>query len=101
MITAELARQKTYVEGKEALAQVAQAICGEPELSRLLGEIFDIVGEYGRLETRTSPSRHYEREYVEGIYWDNGVVSRQMIAGKPKLRAELENAVHPHQRRGP
>ncbi|MCP4621754.1 MAG: hypothetical protein GY844_35565, partial [Bradyrhizobium sp.] len=59
---------------------------------KMLGEIFDIVGEYGRLEIRSGRGREIEREYVEGMYWHSGVVSRRMVSAENKFRAEMENA---------
>jgi len=89
----ELSEMAMPVEGgKEQLAQIAESICYDPPLAKMLGEIFDIIGEYGQLEIRSGRSRELEREYVEGIYWKGGVFSRQMIKGRPQLRAELENA---------
>jgi chaperonin GroEL len=90
MIDAELEKMATPVEGPEALTRVASGVCGDPGLSRLLGEIFDIIGEYGRIELRTARGRDLEREYVEGVYWSGGAVSREMTVGKPANRAEME-----------
>ena len=105
-ILAELAKQARPVEGQEALTRVAESVCFEPSLARLLGEIFDIIGEYGRLEIREGRGLESDREYVEGIYWDGGLLSRAMMAPMEKtapmpgarptdktvLRAEAENA---------
>jgi len=106
VILDELARQARPVEGPEMLTRVAESVCFEPSLARLLGEIFDIIGEYGRLELREGRGLESEREYVEGIYWDGGLLSRSMMApmerttpmpgsrptDKTVLRAEAENA---------
>lgn len=91
VILNELTTMTTHLQGKEQLALLAESICYDPEMARLLGEIFDIIGEYGRLEIRSSQSRESEREYVEGMYWDGGVLSRNMIVNTPGMRAELEN----------
>jgi chaperonin GroEL len=58
----------------------------------MLGEVLDIVGEYGWLDIRSGQGQDLEREYVEGAYWDGGVLSRQMLAGQPNLKVEMENA---------
>ncbi len=80
------------VEGKEQIARIAEAICYDPSLARMLGEIFDIIGEHGRLEIRPGRGRELEREYVEGMYWDqSGVHARQML-DPSTLRVDLENA---------
>ncbi len=104
-IQAELTKMARPVEGPEMLAHVAESVCFDPALARVLGEIFDIIGEYGRLELREGRGFEPEREYVEGIYWDGGLLSRAMMAPMPRtvampgsrptdktvLRAETEN----------
>ena len=61
-----LEAQTQPLEGQEQLTQMAQTICYDPALANLLGEIFDIIGEYGQFEVRSSRGRELEREYVEG-----------------------------------
>ncbi len=92
VILDHLTSQTIHLAGKEQLAQVAETICHDPPLSRLLGEIFDIIGEYGRLEIRPGRGRDLEREYVEGMYWERGLLSREMIADHNRLRTEFEEA---------
>ena len=87
-----LSGMSVQIDGKEMLAQVAESICHDPPLAKMLGEIFDVVGEYGQFDTRSGRSRHLEREYVEGMYWKGRAHSRQMIVGRPKSRAELKDA---------
>ncbi|MDI9547217.1 MAG: TCP-1/cpn60 chaperonin family protein [Chloroflexota bacterium] len=92
LVLAELTRMTAAVNGKERLAQAAYTVCQDAELSDLLGEIFDIVGEYGRLEIREDSGRGLEREYVEGMYWEKGLLSRELIADWTRVRSELEDA---------
>jgi chaperonin GroEL len=80
------------LEGQEQLAQVAETICHDSGLARLLGEIFDIIGEYGQLDIQPGQGRELEREYVEGIHWDAGLLSRYFLPGNNNQRVELENA---------
>jgi chaperonin GroEL len=91
LILNELSRLSTSVSGQDQLAQVAQSICYDPPMAKLMGEIFDIVGEYGRLEIRPGRTRDDEREYVEGMYWDRGLISRQMTANPTQNRVEFED----------
>jgi len=91
LILDELSRISTPVSGPDQLAQVARSICYDASMAKLMGEIFDIIGEYGRLEIRPGRSRHDEREYVEGLYWDRGLVSRAMMADHTHTRTEFEN----------
>jgi chaperonin GroEL len=92
LILNELADMTAEVEGKQLLAQVAESICADPPLAKLLGEILDVIGEYGQLEIRSGRGRELEREYVEGMYWDGGLLSREMIRGHGRLRTEMHNA---------
>jgi len=92
VILDHLTGMTVHLTGKEKLAQIAETICYDPPLARLLGEVFDIIGEYGRLEIRPGRSRGLEREYVEGMYWERGLVSREMITDHNRLRTEFENA---------
>lgn len=85
----ELKRFTVRPKGKENLARIAESLCFDPPLARLLGEIFDIVGEYGQVEVRASPRRELERHYTEGMYWPGGIFSPHMIADLLKRRTEL------------
>jgi len=92
LILSELSSMAVTLEGKEKLAQLAESICYDPPLAKTLGEIFDIIGEHGHLEFRSGRTQELEREYVEGTYWDGGILSREMITDHAKLRAAMTNA---------
>jgi chaperonin GroEL len=92
VILKQLTGMTAQVEGKQLLTRAAESICYDPPLAKLLGEIFDIIGEYGQLDIRSGRSRELEREYVEGMYWDGGLLSREMITDHAKLRTEMHNA---------
>lgn len=88
----ELEYQTIRVEGQEQLTQLAESLCHDLPLANLLGEMFDIVGEYGQVDIRTGYGRQLERHYVEGMYWSSGVLSPRMFTDQVKLRADLSNA---------
>jgi chaperonin GroEL len=88
----ELNTMTIRLRGPKQLARLAEAICHDPPLAKLLGEIFDIIGEYGRLEVRVGNSRILEREYIEGMYWQGPLISRDMITDFKKLKAEIWDA---------
>lgn len=91
LILDKLSAASHPIEGAEALAGVAEALCYDPPLAKLLGEVFDIVGEYGRVEIRPSRGRGLEREYVEGMYWERGLVTPNLNPDPLEAKAELEN----------
>ena len=92
VILNELKDLVTHLQGKEHLARLAETICYDPSLAKMLGEIFDNIGEYGRLEIRSGRSRELERDYIEGMYWDGGLFSRAMMQDAALGKAQLENA---------
>ncbi len=69
------------ISGKAQLAQLAECICHDRELAEKLGEIFDFVGEYGQLDVRRGHTRSIEHDYMKGMYWKRGAVSRAMLKG--------------------
>lgn len=91
LILNALEGQVTQIQGKQTLSGLARTICYDDELANMLGEIFDIIGAYGRLEVREGSTRDLIREYVEGMYWDVGLRSRAMANANHGLRANLEN----------
>ncbi|NLE44092.1 MAG: chaperonin GroEL [Chloroflexi bacterium] len=92
IVFSELEQMAVSVEGQEALTHIAESICYDAALARLLGEIFDIIGEYGRLETRSGRGRDLEREYVEGMYWKSQPFSRDFLTDEARYRTQLDDA---------
>ena len=92
LILAELDQMTQHLSGKKRLAGLAMTISHDPILSQYLGEIFDIIGDFGRLEIRTGRSRELERDYVEGLWWDTGVLSREMIVDKGQVKTTFEDS---------
>ncbi|MCK6628834.1 MAG: chaperonin GroEL [Anaerolineae bacterium] len=92
LICAELNRLTLQLQGQAQLAGLAETLCGDPPLAKMLGEIFDMIGAEGRLEIRPGRRQELEREYVEGSYWSGGLFSRAM-AGHPSGKVSLENGL--------
>ena len=81
IILRELDHSKQPIQGQEQLANLAESICHDPELAAKLGEIFDFIGEYGQLDVRRGHTRKIEHDYMKGMYWKRGAVSRGMLSG--------------------
>jgi chaperonin GroEL len=92
VILDELQGLAVPLKGREQIAQVAETICHDASLAKMMGEIFDIVGEHGQLEIREAQGRGLEREYIEGAYFEGGLLSRLMFANPMKNRTELDDA---------
>ena len=69
------------ISGREQLARLAECVCHDRELAEHLGEIFDFIGEHGQLDARRGHTRSIEHEYMKGMYWKRGAVSRTMLGG--------------------
>lgn len=92
LILTRLDEMTIQVEGKEQLSKIAFSFCHDEELSKMLGEIFEIIGEYGYLEIFPGQTNTLERIYEEGLSWKRGVDSREMLFDKVNLRSELQDA---------
>ena len=79
------------VKDRKTITQVAESTCFDPELSKVLGEIFDIMGIYGQVDIRSGRSREITREYVSGTIYEDGFHSQLMVNNPENVRAQLEN----------
>ena len=92
LVMLELEQQAIPVENLQKITQVAESICYDAEMARVLGEIFDFIGEFGHLEIRSGRTRTIEREYVEGTFYKMALASGDMRKDYEKIRASAEDA---------
>lgn len=76
---AELERLRYSVQGKNQLVALAKSQCQDQELATELGEIFDVIGPFGRLDIRTHYQTKLHTEYVDGSYWPSEPFSKDML----------------------
>ena len=87
-----LAELTEAISGREQLAQLAECVCHDRELAQKLGEIFAFIGEHGQLDVRRGHTRSIEHDYMKGMYWKRGAVSRAMLrGGKEPDRIAMNN----------
>jgi chaperonin GroEL len=91
LILSELERQVTPLWGREQLTGLAETICYDAELADHLGQVFETIGSFGRLEVRTGRSREVNHEYVQGVYWEGSPFSQDMILDKVEVRTVLHD----------
>ncbi|MCA0454210.1 MAG: hypothetical protein LCI00_09580 [Chloroflexi bacterium] len=87
----EIDRMTLRLEGKTALTRMAMSVCHDEALAEIMGEAFDLVGEFGRLEVREGYGRTLAREYVEGTYFHTGLLSRTQLPDDASLKPTYEN----------
>jgi chaperonin GroEL len=88
-ILGELDRQVIPLQDKQTLVGLAEGACYDAEMASHLGEIFDTIGPYGRFEVRSSQTHAMRHEYVQGVYWEGGPVTPEMIHDRAEARSVL------------
>lgn len=79
------------LEGQDAIARMARSMCHDEDMASLMGECFDLLGEYGRLAIREGYGRGMVKEYVEGSHFYSGVLSRVMLPEDAEATLRMEN----------
>lgn len=75
------------VSGEDDLIAVAETITGEPDLSLLLGEIFDLLGPDAHVNIEEYVAPYFEREYKEGGRFQGRLASPYFVTDPPTRRA--------------
>jgi len=88
--TAALGDQARPLDGPDEIARAAETLCHDPELAKMLGEIFDIIGTDGYLQIEDGYAPCLERKYVEGVHWGEGYLSPYFNTDELAQEARLE-----------
>ena len=92
VVIKELETMARPLEGEEAIAQLAESVCHDEALAKVLGEVFDVIGAWGQLEIRSGHGRHVEHEYYFGPFFKSGVFSEYLVANHVNARVQVEEA---------
>jgi chaperonin GroEL len=92
LILTELNRQVTPLTGRMALIQLAEAISHDPSLAEHLGDVFHTLGEHGQLDIHAGRRRATTHEFLDGLYWPGGLLSRELIRDRLQQRSEIHHA---------
>ena len=74
------------------LARLAMGVCFDPQLADIMGEIFDIIGEYGGLDIRKGRGPRSRTGVCRGHVLGRRAAHRDLSTDLPGMRAELEDA---------
>jgi chaperonin GroEL len=77
------------VTSEAELTQLAMTITGEPKLSRILGEMFDILGADAHITIENYLTPTVEREYHQGGHWKGRLASPHFVSEPGSKRAIL------------
>ncbi len=84
---AELTALARPVSGEEELTRVAETITAEPELSLVLGEMFDVLGPEAHITIENYVAPYLERAYYDGGRWKARLASPYFITDRAGQRA--------------
>ena len=92
---ASLSKMAMPVKNAEQLVSVAYTATREPELSFMLGEMFDLLGEHAHVTVEKYMAPYLEREYIDGGQWKTRLISPLLVsvAGSGKAIARDCNVV--------
>lgn len=76
------------VTGKAEIAQVAAISANNEEIGTVIAEAMEQVGNDGVITVEESQSFGIEKEVVEGMQFDKGLVSQYMITNPETMKAE-------------
>jgi len=90
-VVRELGAMKKDVSKKEEYAAVANISAQDEEIGNVIAEIIDEVGKDGVVTVEAGQTLGIEKEFVEGMQFENGYISPYFITDAQRLEAVYEN----------
>lgn len=87
-----LNKRKQKVTG-ERVREVASISANDPEIGKLIADVFKQVGREGVVTVEESQSSEMSKEVVEGMKFDKGFVSPYMATNTERMEAIYEDAL--------
>lgn len=91
-VTDELGKMAIPVDSNEMIEQVATISAQNPEVGKIIAEVFATVGADGVVTVEEGQTMGLEKEVVEGMQFENGFLSPYMITDPEHMEAVIENA---------
>ncbi len=92
IISDQLRQRIMPLEGQQQIVALAKSVSHDAEVAKSLGEVFDVIGAHGLLELRSGYGREVTHEFVEGVYFKSGLISKLMLGEGGKSKLQIENA---------
>lgn len=93
VVTKELERMKKDVSKKEEYAAVATISAQDSEVGAVIAEVIDEVGKDGVVTVEAGQTLGLEREYVEGMQFDQGYISPYFVTDAGRMESVFD---HPY-----
>ena len=88
-----LNKKKKAVSSHEKIKEVASIAANDPEIGKLIADVFKEVGKDGVVTVEESQSAEMSKELVEGMQIDKGYVSPYMVTNAERMEAVYEDAL--------
>lgn len=89
-VTAHLETLKKKVSKKEEYAAVATISAQDSEIGQVIAEVIDEVGKDGVVTVEAGQTLGLEKEYVDGMQFDQGYISAYFITDPATMKAVFE-----------
>lgn len=93
IVVNELDKSKKDISTKEEMSQVATISAQNPEVGKLIAEVFDKVGGDGVVQVEEGQTMGLSIDMVEGMQFDNGYISPYMVTDPTRMEAVYEDAM--------
>ncbi|HEY4484099.1 MAG TPA: chaperonin GroEL, partial [Candidatus Paceibacterota bacterium] len=90
-VTKFLNQKKKVVTGYEKIKEVASISANDPEIGKLIAEVFKEVGKDGVVTVEESQTFGLDKEIVEGMQFDRGYISPYMITNTERMESVYED----------
>jgi len=88
-----LNKKKKAVSSYEKIKEVASISANDPEIGKIIADVFKEVGKDGVVTVEESQSTEMSKELVEGMQIDKGYVSAYMVTNTERMEAVFEDAL--------
>ena len=79
------------LEGQERIAAAAAAAVGEPEIGKILGEIYDVLGLHANIVIQPYVATFHDRAYQKGARFKGSYVSPYLITDEIRKLVVLDD----------
>ncbi|PIR52854.1 chaperonin GroEL [Candidatus Peregrinibacteria bacterium CG10_big_fil_rev_8_21_14_0_10_49_10] len=88
----ELEKMKKDISSKAEYKAVANISAQDEEVGTIIAEVIDEAGKDGVVTVESGQTLGLEKEYVEGMQFDNGYISPYFVTDTSRMEAVFENA---------
>jgi len=92
-VVGKLKKMATPIVDQKDIEKVATVSSGDPEIGKIIGEVFSIIGKDGIISVEESGHIGLSKDIVEGIKFPKGLFHPYLVNNKEKMVCEIEDPV--------